>query len=143
MIKKIGGGVEEAAKILANMPVTERDRLLKGILEKDPVLAEEIKKHLVSLEDLVYLTPKMLQELLREISIDDLGLALRISSGELREFILNNVSKNNVKELNEILNGPPRDVSIIQEAEARILDVVRQKIDKGEIVLSSDNNYYV
>ena len=91
------------------------------IAKQDPDMAELLQKNMVLMEDLVLLTVKMIQELLREIKLSDLGLALRIASPELKEHFLNNVSKSMKEEILDVLNGPPQPVSKVQDAAEKIL----------------------
>lgn len=135
MKKKIKAGKEEAAKILSGLPPENRAAVMELLAQKDPLLLEELKKNMVVFEDLVYLTTKMLQNLLREIKLDDLGLGLRMGSEELKEHILSNVSSRMKKDILETLQGPPREVTLVQEATERIMEVVRDKVEKGELVL--------
>lgn len=134
------GGVREAAKLLAAIPPKQREGVIEILIKRDPVLTEELKKHLVMFEDLRYITVQMLQELLREIDIRDLALGLRIGSKELIAHITSNLSSMMRDEINEVLSGPPQSVNKVQEAQERIMMVVRRKVDKGELVLSSQGS---
>jgi flagellar motor switch protein FliG len=130
------GGIEEAAKMLSGLGHEQGEKLLNIIAEKNPAMADELRTNMVTLEDLKYLTVKMIQELLREIDLKDLGLALRIGSTELKEHFFKNVSKSICQELADVLQGPPQAVSKVQESADKILILVREKIAKGEIVLN-------
>jgi len=132
------GGVEEAAKMLAGLDREGRENVLEIIAKKDPQMAENLRKNMVTLEDLKYLTVKMLQELLRDIEITDLALALRISSDELKAHILQNVSSSLRKDIEDVLLGPPQSVSNVNEATDKIMEVVLKKVDKGELVINKD-----
>lgn len=137
------GGVKEAAKILASLDYKARLNVLKLMEEKDPQMAALIKESMVTFEDLRFLTVNMLSELLREINIDDLALGLRIASLEFKNNVLGNVSSRLKKDIEDILLGPPQSVDKINEAVARIMDVVIAKIDKGELVLKDNQDEYV
>lgn len=138
-IKVKGGGIKEAAKILAALDLNSRKNILSIIAKEDSAMAEMLRKNLVSMEDLQKLTPKMLVELLREIKMEDLSLALRISSVELRQHLMSVLPRGPRTELEESLNGKPVPVSKVNEASNRILKVIREKIEKGELVLSDDD----
>lgn len=132
------GGPKEVAKMLNKMTLQERERLMREITQRDPRLAEEIKASMLSFEDLQTITVKMFQELLREISLADLALALRLGSIALREHLRGMVSERLAKEIDEVLLGPPRPVSEVEEALGRVMQVVVAKVDKGELVLGDD-----
>jgi len=137
------GGVREAAKMLSAMPVADRNRILEDIAKKDPARADLLKKEMIVFEDLIYLTVKMLVELLREINLNDFALALRISSPELRTHILSNVSKSIREEIEDVLHGKPRPVSEVEQSLEKIMIVVRKKVEKGELVLSAHSDEMV
>ena len=71
------GGVKGAAKLLAGLDPVSRQRLFDELSKKDPKIVEILKKNMVSMEDLILLTVKMIQDLTREIQMKDLGMALR------------------------------------------------------------------
>ncbi len=137
---KFQGGVKEAAKMLAGLSKSAREKVLELISKKDPRMAEALHKSMYTFEDLKYLTQVMLIELLREIKIADMGLALRISSNDLKDFILKNSPRGMRQEMEEILMGPPQLASKVEEAQERIMAVVRAKIDKGQLVINKDSS---
>lgn len=134
---KFQGGPKEAARMLAGLPKDQRDKVLEEIVKQDPSMAEVLKNLMVTLDDLQFITVKMLVELLREIDIKDLALGMRLSqSKELKDFVLGNVSKSMRQEMEEVLLGPPQSVNKAQEAYEKVMEVVRQKIDKGELIIN-------
>ena len=134
------GGVKEAAKMLSGLSRAAREKVLETIFKKDPRMAEALFKNMYSFEDLKYLTPLMLIELLREIKIVDMGLALRIASPELKDFMLKNSPRGMRQEMEEILTGPPQLASKVEEAQERIMSVVRSKIDKGQLIINKESS---
>lgn len=137
---KFQGGVKEAAKLLAGLSRAAREKVLEIIYKKDPQMARTLHKSMYSFEDLQYLTPLMVIELLRSIKIPDMGMALRIASPELKNHVLKNSPKAMRQEMEEILMGPPQLASKVEEAQERIMALVREKIDKGEIIINKDSS---
>lgn len=137
---KFQGGVKEAAKMLAGLTREAREKVLELISKKDPNMALALHKSMYTFDDLQYLTPVMLIELMREIKTADMGLALRISSGELKDFILKNIPRVMRQEIEEILKGPPQLASKVEEAQERIMEVVRRKIDKGQLIINKESS---
>jgi len=133
-------GIKEAAKLLSGLDYQSRANVLEIMAKHDPVLTEKLRNNLVALDDLCYLTEKMLQELLREIDLKDLGLALRIAGPKLCDHILSIVSRSIKSELNEVLRGDPQPVSQVNEAADRILAIVKRKVEKGELILDKDGS---
>lgn len=137
---KFQGGVKEAAKMLAGLSRSAREKILDIISKKDPRMAEVLHKSMYSFEDLQYLTPLMLIELLREIKIADMGLALRISSGELKDFMLKNTPRGMRQEMEEILSGPPQLASKVEDAQEKIMSVVRAKLELGVFIINKESS---
>jgi len=137
---KFQGGVKEAAKMLAGLSRSAREKVLEIISKKDPKMAETLHKSMYTFDDLQYLTPMMLIELLRSIKMTDMGLALRISSNELKDHIMKNTPRGMRQEIEELLLGPPQLASKVEEAQERIMVVVREKIDKGQLIINKDSS---
>jgi flagellar motor switch protein FliG len=137
---KFQGGVKEAAKMLAGLSRSAREKILDIISKKDPRMAEALHKSMYTFEDLQFLTPMMLIELLREIKIPDIGLALRISSNELKDFILKNSPRGMRQEMEEIMTGPPQLASKVEDAQERIMTIVRAKLDRGQLVINKESS---
>lgn len=130
-------GIKEAAKILAGLDFQQREKILELIVQKSPEMAETLRQNLVSIEDLQYATVKMLQEFLKEVSIGDIGFALRIASKEVQDHILNSVSRSVREEISEILEGDPQPVPKVREAYQRVMAVIQVKAEKGELILKA------
>lgn len=137
------GGVKEAAKLLSGLDHDNRLKVLEIIAKQDPQMAELLRKNLVVLEDLLLLTPRMVLELTQEVGAKDMGLALRISTQKLKGHILSNLPKLLRAEIEEILLGPPQAVNKVQESTERVLQIVRFKIEKGELILNKNGDDYV
>jgi flagellar motor switch protein FliG len=137
---KFQGGVKEAAKMLAGLSKSAREKVLELISKKDPRMAEALHKSMYTFDDLQFLTPVMLIELMREIKVSDMGLALRISSNELKDFVLKNTPRVMRQEMEEILTGPPQLASKVEEAQERIMEVVRKKLDKGQLIINKESS---
>ena len=137
---KFQGGVKEAAKMLAGLSKSAREKVLELISKKDPKMAETLHKSMYTFDDLQYLTPMMLIELLRSVKMADMGLALRISTPALKDHIMKNTPRGMRQEIEEILIGPPQLASKVEEAQERIMIIVREKIDKGQLIINKDSS---
>lgn len=137
------GGIKEAAKMLQGMGVEGARRLLEDIRKKDPQMAKEIEQNLLSMEDLQYLTPSMLVGLLRDVDLETFGLALRTIEQEIVDKIMGMVSTGIRLDIEDGLKGKPRKVSEVNEAQSKVLEVLKEKIDKGHIVINPDGDQLV
>lgn len=137
------GGIKAAAKLLSGLDHDNRLKVLEIIARQDPQMADVLRKNLIVLDDLLFLTPKMILELTRETTTKDMGLALRISTPKLKTHVLSNLPKLMREEIEEILLGPPQAVSKVQESTERVLDIVRKKAERGEIIIRKEGDEYV
>lgn len=135
------GGVDEAAKMLQGLGAGAAKKLLEEIRDKDPSLAEKILKSMVKMEDLQYLTPAMLVGLLRDVNLETFGLALRTVDKEITDKLLGMVSTGIKLDIEDGLKGPPKRVSEVEDAQSKILEIVRDKINKGHIVIDPNEDY--
>ncbi len=137
------GGVKAAAQMLAGLKGAERERLLKIIADKNPEMAQTLRENLVSFEDLIHITPKMLVDFLRQVKTEDLALAMRLASTELKTHILKMLPSGIKKQIEDVLLGPPQLVSKAEEAKDKVMEVVRKMCDTGELVLrpGGDDEY--
>jgi flagellar motor switch protein FliG len=137
---KFDGGIKAAAKMLAGLSKAARDKVLDTILQKDPQMAHALHKSMYTFDDLQFLTPLMLLELMRAIKVKDMGMALRIASPEIKNFVLMNSPKLMRQEMEEVLLGPLQLTSKVEEAQDRIMEIVRAKIDKGELIINKESS---
>lgn len=137
------GGVKEAAKMLQGLGPGAARALLDDIRKKDPKMAEQLEANLISMEDLQYLTPSMLVGLLRDVNLETFGLALRTLEKEIVDKLMGMVSTGIRLDIEDGLKGKPRRVSEVNEAQAKVLEVLKEKIDKGHIVINPDGDELV
>jgi flagellar motor switch protein FliG len=133
------GGVEAAASILNFMDGSASNFVLTKISENDAELASKIQDKMFVFEDLVGLTAPDMQTVLREVQSDQLLLALRGASNDLKEKIYGNMSKRAAEILRDDLEAsPPAKLSDVEGAQKEILTSVKQLLDSGQIQLGSE-----
>lgn len=137
--KKIDG-LKQAIEMLQGLDLAAQQALLADIARRDPEMAIKLKTHLVTFDDLQYLTVSMMKRLLQDVQLDDLGLALRGASREVSDHLLGMFSTGMKRDIEDILKGKPRPLSEVLEAQKKIMDVVHKLREKGEIVLSKDKS---
>ncbi|MDP7036151.1 MAG: flagellar motor switch protein FliG [Planctomycetota bacterium] len=131
------GGIEAVAEVLNFCDRQTEKSILETIEEDDPNLVEEIRKLLFVFEDLLLVNDKGIQSVLKEIDNQELALALKTSSDELKDKIFNNMSKRAadlVKEEMEYM-GPVR-LADVEMAQQTIVEVVRRLEDSGDVIIS-------
>lgn len=136
-------GIKEALILLQGLSPSEQKKLIEKMKAMDPKIAEFLESHLVNIEDIKKLTPKMLQKFLQGLDYRNLGMALRGTSEELQGFIKSNTSLGIWSEVEDVLLGKPQPLSKVQEAQAILVNKLKDGIDQGQYVLSDDTDVYV
>src|SRR3954451_8662024 len=117
-------------------PGTERN-MLEHLAETDAELAEEVRALLFVFEDLLRLDDRTIQMILKEVDSKDLSVALRGSSTEVKERILANMSQRAAEMLREEMEFmQPQRRRVVEEAQSKVVAVVRRLEDAGAIHLS-------
>ncbi|HWR56069.1 MAG TPA: flagellar motor switch protein FliG [Negativicutes bacterium] len=131
------GGVESVVDILNGVDRATERTIIENLEVQDPELAEEIKKRMFVFEDIVLLDDRSLQLVLREIDNKELSLALKAASNEVANKVYKNMSKRASEMLKEEMEfmGPVR-IRDVEEAQQRIVNVIRRLEDAGEIVVA-------
>ncbi|MDA9793142.1 hypothetical protein N9B72_01030 [Bacteriovoracaceae bacterium] len=140
---KFKGGIKEAAKLLQALDPASRKKVIAEMIAKNPELTHEIENLMVTFEDLVHLTPSMMRDLMRKVDMQDFALAMRGVNQDFIQKMLSLVSTNIRKDMQEVLNGKPRPISKVQEAQEKIMAIVKPMVERGELVLSADDETYV
>ncbi len=131
------GGIDILVSILNSVDRGTERHLLESLEEADAELVEEIRKRMFVFEDIVKLGNQAVQRVLKEIDNRDLAVALKGSSAEVSNVIFGNISnrlQEMIKEDMEFM-GPIR-VRDVEEAQQKIVNVIRQLDDAGEIIIS-------
>jgi flagellar motor switch protein FliG len=131
------GGVKSLADILNYADRSTERNVLDHLADADQDLAEEVRRMLFVFEDIVKLDDRAVQQVLREANQKDLVLALRGVPDEVREKVLTNMSERGAAMLQEEMEvQQPQRKRDIDEAQGRIVAVVRRLEEAGTIVLS-------
>jgi flagellar motor switch protein FliG len=130
------GGVKSLADILNNADRTTERNVLDELAKTNGELAEEIRLLLFTFEDVVKLDDRSIQMILKEVDQKDLAIALRGVPDEVRNRIFSNMSERGAELLKEEIDfQPPQRRRIIEEAQGRIVSVVRRLEEGGKITI--------
>lgn len=131
------GGIESIVSILNGVDRSTEKLILEDLGTKDQELVEEIKKRMFVFEDIINLDRRSIQRVIQEVENQDLLFALKASSLEVKKVILENMSKRMAESFEEDMQflGPVR-VKDVEEAQGRIVSVIRNLEDIGEIVIA-------
>jgi flagellar motor switch protein FliG len=131
------GGVPSIVEILNLVDRSSEKQIIEALEEEDPELAEEIKKRMFVFEDIVMLDDRAIQKVMREVDQQELSKALKSVDAEVQDKIYRNMSKRAAQMLKEDMEfmGPVR-LKDVEEAQQKIVAIIRHLEDTGEIVVS-------
>ncbi|MDX8046935.1 flagellar motor switch protein FliG [Gracilibacillus sp. S3-1-1] len=131
------GGIQAVVEVLNGVDRSTERTILDTLEIDDPELAEEIKKRMFVFEDIVTLDNRAIQRVIREVENDDLRLSLKVASDEVKEIVFNNMSQRMAETFKEEMEfmGPVR-LRDVEEAQSRIVSVIRRLEEVGEIVIA-------
>jgi flagellar motor switch protein FliG len=131
------GGVDTVAEMLNLADRSTEKGIMEGLEAEDPDLVEQIRRLMFVFEDILLVNDKGIQTVLKEVDNDELALALKTASQELKDKIFKNMSERAAQLIAEDMQymGPVR-VSDVEAAQQKIVDVVRRLEDAGEIVIA-------
>ncbi len=131
------GGVNYVADIINHTDRTTEKHIFDELNKKDPVLSENIRKLMFVFEDIVTLDDMSIQRFLREVDSQDLAIAIKGSNEEVKNILLSNIStrarENILADIEYLHNVRLRDV---EEAQQKIVNVIRRLEESGEIVIA-------
>ena len=130
------GGPKAAADILNFVDRTNEERILTEIEEMYPEIAEQIRNLMFTFEDCRKIDDKGVQAVLKEVPRDQLVLALKTASDELRNLLFRNVSQRAAQMIQEDLDAlGPVKLKDVEKAQQGIVDIVRRLEAEGKIVI--------
>jgi flagellar motor switch protein FliG len=131
------GGVQPIADMLNMMDKNNEKNIMTRVEEKDPELAEEIRKLMFVFEDLVYVDDKGIQELLKVADNQALVIALKTAPEEVRIKIFKNMSQRAatlIKEDLEVLG--PTKLSDVEQAQNDVIQKCKDLEQQGKLLVS-------
>ena len=131
------GGSESVVEVLNGVDRSTERTILDALEVRDPELAEEIRKRMFVFEDIVTLDSRSIQRVIREADNNDLMHALKVCSEEVQEIIFKNMSGRMAENFKEEMQymGPVR-LKDVEEAQTRIVGIIRRLEEAGEIIVS-------
>jgi flagellar motor switch protein FliG len=131
------GGIESIVTILNGVDRSTEKSILEQLGNENRDLVEEIKKRMFIFEDIINLDRRAIQRVIHEVENQDLLLSLKAASPEVKKVIMANMSKRMAESFEEEMEflGPVR-VKDVEEAQGRIVSVIRHLEETGEIIIS-------
>lgn len=135
------GGVPTVAEILNLADRATEKTIMEGLESEDPDLVEQIRRLMFVFEDILMVNDKGIQAVLKEVDNRELAVALKTASDQLRQKIFGNMSERAAALIKEDMQfmGPVR-VSEVEQAQQRIVDIVRRLEESGDVVIQGRGN---
>lgn len=131
------GGVEPIADMLNLMDKNTEKNIMSRVEEKDPELAEEIRKLMFTFEDLIYVDDKGIQNILREVDNGKLVIAMKTCPDEIKQKIFRNMSNRAATLLREDLEAlGPTKLSDVEKAQAEIVQKCKELEAQGKVFIA-------
>jgi len=131
------GGVNAVVDLFKESEKAVQQAILEKLTETNPELAEKIRKQMFIFEDILKIDDRSFQKVLREADTATLALALKGAPDTIKEKIFNNLPKRTAAMVEDELSFlGPQKASAIDEAQQKIIAVVRQMEDSGEIIIA-------
>ena len=129
---------EEMADIFNNLDRNTENRFMTALDERNRESAERIRALMFTFDDLSRLDAGGIQTLLRQVEKDQLGMALKGASDDVKDLFFSNMSERAGKMMREDMEAMgavrPKEVD---EAQAGIVTSAKALADAGEIVIST------
>ncbi|MCR4791217.1 MAG: flagellar motor switch protein FliG [Lachnospiraceae bacterium] len=131
------GGVDSVVEILNSVDRGTEKHIMESLEIEEPELADEIRKKMFVFEDILLLDDRSIQRVLRDVDNNDLSIALKAANEQVQNAIFNNLSKRLATMIKEDMEfmGPVR-MKDVEEAQQKIVNIIRKLEDSGEIVIS-------
>lgn len=132
------GGIDYVAEVMNNMNRGNEKLIFDEIGRKDAELAEAIRKKMFVFEDITLLDNKAIQRFLRECEARDLVFALKgVQDENLSSLIFSNMSTRMAESIQADLEITTNvRIKDVEEAQQRIVNVIRRLEDEGELIIS-------
>ena len=126
----------QLVEVMRGLETHQYETLLAKLMAKDASLAEAILEAMFSFDDLIYITDRGMQVLIKEVERAVLTRALKSASEEVTHKVLSNLSRRAGQNLLEELTLlPPIRLSEVKEAQRSIARLARELEESGKIVV--------
>ncbi len=131
------GGIETIVDILNSVDRGTEKYIMETLEIQDAELAEEIKKRMFVFEDIITLDSVSIQRFIREVDNNELSIALKGATQEVKDLVFANMSKRMAEMIKEDMEfmGPIR-LRDVEEAQQKIVNIIRKLEEAGEIIIS-------
>ncbi len=130
-------GTKVIAEILNHCDRSTEQKILEMIDGQNNTMADSIRELMLVFDDLDKVDDRGIQLIMKEISTEDLTLALKTASDSLKQKIFKNMSQRAVQILKEEMDARgPVKVSDVEKAQQNIIKIARKLDEEGKIAIA-------
>ena len=127
-------GRNAAVNLLRSVPAAEQSDVVSEIEKDDPELGAALRSRLFTFDDLVHLTDRDLQTLIREIDMTQLTVALKGAAPLIKDRFMKNMSSRAGQMLeDEISAMGPVKLAAVEAAQAELVKIAFGLAEQGRI----------
>ena len=131
------GGPKALVDLLNRVDRSTERLIIENLSDTAPELADTVRNMMFVFEDVVVLEDKAIQAIMKEVDAKELATALKGVNANVQQKIYKNMSERAMAMLKEDMEfmGPVR-MRVVEEAQQKIVSVIRRLEESGEIVVS-------
>jgi flagellar motor switch protein FliG len=138
------GGVKTAAKIMNFVKVDIESKLMGGLVEMDPDIAQRIQDNMFTFDNLINVDNRSIQTLMRNVEPDLLMTALKGADEAVKQKFFDNMSaRARVMFIDDMEAKGPLRISDVEDAQKSAMRIARKLADAGELVLAGRGDDFV
>ncbi|NLN04237.1 MAG: flagellar motor switch protein FliG [Clostridiaceae bacterium] len=132
----VTGGLQSVVDILNGVDRGTEKYILETLSKINSELADKIRKKMFVFEDIVKLDSRSVQKVISDTDVNTLAIALKGATQDVHKVIFDNISSRLRQIIQEDMEymGPVR-VRDVEEAQQKIVNVIRKLEEAGEIVI--------
>ena len=133
----VAGGTKSVAEIMNRLDRSTERQIMGMLQDANDDLAETIRAQMFTFDDIVKVDDRGIQRLLKEVEQKDLVLSLKAAGPEITTKIYKNMSERASSLIKEEISflGPTR-LKDVEEAQRRIVEIVRRLEDEGALIVA-------
>ncbi len=138
------GGVKTAAKIMNFTKVDVESKLMSGLVELDPDIAQRIQDNMFTFDNLINVDNRSIQTLMRNLEPDLLMTALKGADEAVKQKFFDNMSSRaRVMFIDDMEAKGPLRITDVEDAQKSAMRIARKLADAGELVLAGRGDDFV
>ena len=137
-------GPDNLAAILNSTDAGLEQEMLSALTDADETLGDEVKEKMFIFDNLMSLDDRGLQRLIRDVTQENLLIALKGVDAQVAERFFKNMSERAAAILREDLEASgPIKISDVEQAQKEIVITAKRLSDEGELMIGKASRDYV